>query len=79
MLHDINKISKDRFVTVCPMIYSGLLVEGDAGGEAVPSLAGDACVLDVRFIVGKDSVFGHGIAMDSAHGVFLLATAFSLR
>jgi hypothetical protein len=57
------------------MVYSGVLVEGDTGGEEVPSLAGDLPVLDPRFIV----VFGHGIAMDSGQGVFLLAAAFALR
>ena len=30
-------------------------------------------------LVGKVVVFGHGIAIDSAHGVFLLAVAFVLR
>jgi hypothetical protein len=55
-----------------------MLLVGEARGEAVPSLAGDACVVDVSFTVVKAISFGHGIAMDSAHGVFLLAAAFPL-
>jgi hypothetical protein len=51
-----------------------MLVEGEAGGEAVPPLAEDACVVN-----GKAIAFGHDIAMDSAHGVFLLAASFDLR
>ena len=46
------------------MVYSGVLVEGVEGGEALPSLAGDACFLDVRFIVDNFLTFGQGIAMD---------------
>jgi hypothetical protein len=46
------------------IVYSGMLVEGKAGGEAVPSLAGDACVVDASFTVVKAIAFGHGIAMD---------------
>ena len=30
-------------------------------------------------MVGKSVTFGHGIAIDAAHGVFLLAAAFTLR
>jgi hypothetical protein len=51
-----------------------MLVEGEAGGEAVPPLAEGACVVN-----GKAIAFGHDIAMDSAHGVFLLAASFDLR
>jgi hypothetical protein len=58
------------------MVYVGVLVEGEAGAEVVSSLVGDLSVVDGRFFVLK---YGHGIAMDSAHGVFLLAAAFSLR
>ena len=46
------------------MVYSGMLVEGVEGDEAVPSPAGDACFLGVRFIVDKFLTFGQGIAMD---------------
>jgi hypothetical protein len=41
-----------------------MLVEGKAWGEAVSSLAGDACVVDASFTVVKAIAFGHGIAMD---------------
>jgi hypothetical protein len=62
------------------MLYSGMLIEeGEGVGEAVPSLVGCLCVVDARFIVGKVVAHGHGIAMDSLHGVFLLAAAFALR
>ena len=56
------------------MVYSGVLVEGEA-----PSLTVDPCVLDARFFVVKVAALGHGIAMDSLHGVFLVATSFALR
>ena len=56
------------------MVYSGVFVEGET-----PSLTVDPCVLDARFFVVKFAAFGHGIAMDSLHGVFLLATSFALR
>jgi hypothetical protein len=36
-------------------------------------------VVDASFTVVKAIAFGHGIAMDWAHGVFLLAAVFSLR
>ena len=52
-----------------PMVYSGVLVAGEPVGEAFPTLAGDPCVLDARFFVVKVAVFGHGIAIDSLHGV----------
>jgi hypothetical protein len=61
------------------IVYSGMLVEGETVGEAVPSLACDLCVFDAPFFVGKVTAFGHGIAIDSLHGVFLLAAAFALR
>jgi hypothetical protein len=41
-----------------------MLVEGEAGGEAAPSLAGDACVVDASFTVVKAITFGHVMAMD---------------
>ena len=50
-----------------------------SGAPSLPSLTGDMCVLDARFIVCKIAAFGHGIAIDSGHGVFLLAAAFSMR
>ena len=50
-------------------VYSGVLVEGEEGGEAVPSLAGDCLVV----------TSGRGIAIDSAHGVFHLVAVFELR
>jgi hypothetical protein len=56
-----------------------MLVEGEHGGEEVPSVAGVPCVFDARFIVGNVVVCGHYIAIDSAHGVFLLASAFARR
>jgi hypothetical protein len=58
------------------MVYVGVLVEGETGAEVVSSLVGDPSVVDGKIFVVK---YGHGIAMDSAHGVFLLAAAFSLR
>jgi hypothetical protein len=61
------------------MVYSGMLVEGEHGGEEVPSLAGVPCMSDARFIVGKVAVSGHCIAIDSVHGVFLIASAFARR
>ncbi len=56
-----------------------VLPEGETGGEAAPSLAGDVCVLDAGFTVAKAAAFGHNIAMDSVQGVFRLAAAFALR
>ena len=61
------------------MTEDPVLPEGETGGEAAPSLAGDVCVLDVGFTIAKVAAFGHGIAMDSAQGVFRLAAAFALR
>jgi hypothetical protein len=61
------------------IVYSGVLVEGEAGGEVVPSLAVDECVVDASFTDGKAIAFGHDIMMDSAHGVLLLAASFALR
>ena len=40
----ITQLIKGVKIGVLPsvlMVYSGVLVEGEAGGEAVPSLAGD--------------------------------------
>lgn len=62
-----------------PMVNAGVLVEGEAGAEVFPSVAGNLCVLADIFIVGKLAAFGHGIAIDSAHGVFHLASAVALR
>ena len=62
-----------------PMVQSDVLPEGEMGGEAAPSLAGDVCVLDAGFTIPKAAAFGHGIAMDSVQGVFRLAAAFALR
>ena len=62
-----------------PMVYSGMLIEGGVGCETFLSLAVDRCVLNTGFIVGKSVTFGHGIAIDSAQGVFLLYVAFTLR
>jgi hypothetical protein len=61
------------------MVYSGVLVEGEEVGELFPSLACVLCVLEAWFIVCKVFAIGHVIAMDSLHGVFLLAAAFALR
>ena len=61
------------------MVQSDVLLEGETGGEAAPSLAGDVCVLNAGFTVAKAAAFGHNIAMDSAQGVFRLAAAFALR
>jgi hypothetical protein len=61
------------------MVYAGVLVEGEAGAELFSSLAGNLYVLACMFIVGKVAAVGHGIAIDSAHGVFLLASAVALR
>ena len=62
-----------------PMVYSGMLIEEDAGCEVSPSVAVDLCVLNIGFMVGKSVTFGHGIAIEAAHGVFLLVAAFTLR
>ena len=56
-----------------------MLIEGEAGCEAFPFVAVDLCVFNTGFMVGKSVTFGHGIAIDAAHGVFLLAAAFTLR
>jgi hypothetical protein len=61
------------------MVYYGMLVEGEHGGEEVPSVVGVPCVSNARFLVGKVAVCGHCIAIDSTHGVFLLASAFARR
>ena len=69
MRHDINEGSKDQYGTIGPdgILWSARWRGG--GGEAVPSLAVDCLVV----------TFGHGIAIDSAHGVFRLVAAFELR
>jgi hypothetical protein len=41
-----------------------MLVEVEGGGEEVPSLVVDLCLLDARFNIGKVAAFGHCIAMD---------------
>ena len=56
-----------------------MLIEGEAGCEAFPFVAVDLCVFNTGFMVGKSVTFGHGIAIDAAHGVFLLDAAFTLR
>jgi hypothetical protein len=50
-----------------------VLVEGESGAALFSSMVGNLCVLDGMLIVRKVAAFGHGIAIDSAHGVFLLA------
>jgi hypothetical protein len=49
-----------------------MLREGETRGEAAPSVV-------VRFTVSEKDAFGHGIAIESAQGVFRLAAAFVLR
>jgi hypothetical protein len=56
-----------------PMVYTGVFIEGDAGGE--PPLLSEARALTN----GLRAISGRCIAMDSAHGVSRLAAAFALR
>jgi hypothetical protein len=77
------KVVKMGVLPFVRIVYAGMLMEDETRGEAVPSLVvGDSCefdVFDARFPVGKVIAFGQSIAMESAHGVFLLAAAFALR
>ena len=57
------------------MVYSGELVKG----ESILFVAGDPFLLDARSVECKVVAFGHRIAMDWGHGVFLLAASFALR
>jgi hypothetical protein len=56
-----------------PMVYPGVFIEGDAGGE--PPLLSEAWALTN----GLRAISGRCIAMDSVHGVSRLAAAFALR
>jgi hypothetical protein len=62
-----NKGEKMGTLPSVPMRYTGVVGEGEAGG--------DECVLSAGLIAASMC----GNAMDSAHGVFCLASKFALR